>query len=247
LHFFELTTEAIGNGFFARDLAIENTAGAENHQAVALRVQSDQSLFYNCHFNGYQDTLYTHANRQFYRECTVSGTIDFIFGNAQVIFQNCLLLVRKPMDNQQNIVTAQGRNEPRSAGGTVIHNCTVSADPTLFPVRNKIQTYLGRPWREYSRTIYVQSQIDDLINPQGWLPWNGNFGLNTCFYTEIDNRGPGSDTSKRAKWKGVQTITFSDAQQFSVEHYIQGSQWLPKTGVPFIPGLLPQSESGRIH
>jgi pectinesterase len=210
-------------------------------------VQSDQSLFYNCHFNGYQDTLYTHANRQFYRECTVSGTIDFIFGNAQVIFQNCLLLVRKPMDNQQNIVTAQGRNEPRSAGGTVIHNCTVSADPTLFPVRNKIQTYLGRPWREYSRTIYIQSQLDDLINPQGWLPWNGNFGLDTCFYTEIDNHGPGSDTSKRAKWKGVKTITFSDAQQFSVEHYIQGSQWLPKTGVPFIPGLLPQSEPGRIH
>ncbi|KAJ1699323.1 hypothetical protein LUZ63_007835 [Rhynchospora breviuscula] len=241
------TFEAIGNGFFARDLAIENTAGAQNHQAVALRVQSDFSVFYNCQLNGYQDTLYTHANRQFYRECTISGTIDFIFGNAQVIFQNCLLLVRKPMDNQQNIVTAQGRGEPRSAGGIVIHNCTVSADASLKPVQSKIQTYLGRPWREYSRTFYIQSQIDDLINPVGWLPWNGDFGINTCFYAELENRGPGSDTSKRATWKGVKKITYADAQAFTVEHFIQGSQWIPKTGVTFIPGLLPQSEGSRIH
>ncbi|KAJ3683659.1 hypothetical protein LUZ60_013886 [Juncus effusus] len=241
------TFEAIGNGFFARDLAIENTAGPQNHQAVALRVQSDLSVFYNCRFDGYQDTLYTHTNRQFYRECTVTGTIDFIFGNAQVILQNCLILVRKPMDNQQNIVTAQGRKEKRSAGGIVIHNCTISADPTYFPVRNKIPTYLGRPWKEYSRTFYIQSQLDDLINPQGWLPWNGDFGLNTCFYTELDNRGPGSDKSKRATWKGVKTIDYEHAQQFTVEHFIQGSQWIPKTGVPYIPGLLPQTEAGRIH
>ncbi|KAJ4753637.1 Pectinesterase [Rhynchospora pubera] len=241
------TFEAIGNGFFARDLAIENTAGAQNHQAVALRVQSDFSVFYNCQFNGYQDTLYTHANRQFYRECTISGTIDFIFGNAQVIFQNCLLLVRKPMDNQQNIVTAQGRGEPRSAGGTVIHNCTVSADASLKPVQSKIQTYLGRPWREYSRTFYIQSQIDDVINPVGWLPWAGDFGINTCFYAELENRGAGSDTSKRATWKGVKKITYADAQAFTVEHFIQGSQWIPKTGVTYIPGLLPQSEGSRIH
>jgi len=78
------TMEAIGNGFFMKGVRVENTAGAENHQAVALRVQSDQAVFYQCTFDGYQDTLYTHAQRQFFRDCTVTGTIDFIFGNSQV-------------------------------------------------------------------------------------------------------------------------------------------------------------------
>nr|CAD1833261.1 unnamed protein product [Ananas comosus var. bracteatus] len=120
------TFTVVGNGFFGRDLGFENSAGAENHQAVALRVQSDLSVFYQCQFDGYQDTLYTHAYRQFYRDCTVTGTIDFIFGNAQVVLQNCLILVRRPLDNQQNIVTAQGRKEKRSAGGS---SCTTAPSP----------------------------------------------------------------------------------------------------------------------
>ncbi|XP_072997327.1 probable pectinesterase/pectinesterase inhibitor 21 [Typha latifolia] len=241
------TFAAIGDGFFARDIGIENTAGPENHQAVALRVQSDQSVFYHCRFDGYQDTLYAHALRQFFRECTITGTIDFIFGNAQVVIQNSQIIVRKPMDNQQNIVTAQGRKEKRAASAIIIQNCTVSADPAYYPVRNKIPTYLGRPWKEYSRTIYLQNQLDDLINPQGWLPWLGDYGLKTCFYAELDNHGPGADMSKRAKWRGVKSISYDHAQQFTVEHFIQGQLWLPHTGVPFIPGLLPLSESGRIH
>jgi hypothetical protein len=105
--------EAIGNGFFMRDIRVENTAGAENHQAVALRVQSDQAVFYQCTFDGYQDTLYTHAQRQFFRDCRVTGTIDFIFGNSQVVLQNCLIQPRKPMANQANIITAPaGRSPP---------------------------------------------------------------------------------------------------------------------------------------
>jgi len=103
------TMEAIGNGFYMRGIGVENTAGAKNHQAVALRVQSDQSVFFECRFDGYQDTLYTHTSRQYYRDCTITGTIDFIFGNAQVVFQNCLIQVRKCMDNQQNIITSLGR------------------------------------------------------------------------------------------------------------------------------------------
>ncbi|XP_020108040.1 probable pectinesterase/pectinesterase inhibitor 21 [Ananas comosus] len=241
------TFTVVGNGFFARDLGFENSAGAENHQAVALRVQSDLSVFYQCQFDGYQDTLYTHAYRQFYRDCTVTGTIDFIFGNAQVVLQNCLILVRRPLDNQQNIVTAQGRKEKRSAGGIILHNCTVTADPSFEPVKARIPTYLGRPWKEYSRTFYIQCQLDDLINPVGWLPWLGDYGLRTCFYTEVDNRGPGSDTSARATWKGVKKVSYEHAQKFTVEHFLQGHRWIPRTGVPYIPGLLPQSQPTRTH
>ncbi|OEL16687.1 Pectinesterase 1 [Dichanthelium oligosanthes] len=84
------TMEVIGKGFLMCSVGVENTAGAKNHQVVALRVQSDMSAFYQCQFDGYQDT-YTHMSRQYYFECVITGTIDFIFGNAQVVLQNCLI------------------------------------------------------------------------------------------------------------------------------------------------------------
>jgi len=242
------TMEVIGNGFLMRGVGVENTAGARNHQAVALRVQSDLSAFYECRFDGYQDTLYTHTSRQYYRDCVVTGTIDFIFGNAQVVLQNCRIQVRRCMDNQQNIVTAQGRKERRSAGGTVIHNCTVEPHPEFESSAGRLKTFLGRPWKEYSRTLYIQSEIGGFVDPQGWLPWLGDFGLNTCYYAEVENRGAGADMSRRARWRGVRNVTYQQAQQkYTVERFIQGQQWLPKLGVPFIPGLLPQNQTGRIH
>ncbi|KAG6486179.1 probable pectinesterase/pectinesterase inhibitor 21 [Zingiber officinale] len=241
------TVAVVGNGFIAKDLWIENSAGPEKHQAVALRVQSDKSVFFNVRLDGYQDTLYVHTQRQFYRDCTITGTIDFIFGDAASILQNCLILARKPLDNQKNIVTAQGRKDRRCAGAIILHDCTVSADPVYFPFRHRIPTFLGRPWKEYSRTIVMQSQLDDLISPQGWLPWLGDFGLRTCFYAEIDNRGPGSDKSQRVKWRGIKNIDLNHAHKYTVEQFIKGNAWLPQTGLPFVPGLLSPMEPGRIH
>ncbi|KAL6896668.1 hypothetical protein ACP4OV_007240 [Aristida adscensionis] len=243
------TMEAIGNGFFMKGVRVENTAGAENHQAVALRVQSDQAVFYQCTFDGYQDTLYTHAQRQFFRDCTITGTIDFIFGNSQVVIQNCIIQPRKPMPNQANIITAQGRREKRSVGGTVLHNCTIEPHADFKAEAGKtVPTYLARPWKEYSRTIYVQNDIGGFIDPKGWMEWAGTFGLETLFYAEVDNRGPGADMSKRVKWGGIKTLTYEDVQkEFTVETFIQGQQFIPKFNVPYIPGLLPQSESGRSH
>uniref|UniRef100_A0A2N9IJ67 Pectinesterase n=1 Tax=Fagus sylvatica TaxID=28930 RepID=A0A2N9IJ67_FAGSY len=96
-----------GDGFWARDITFENTAGPQKQQAVALRVGSDCAVFYRCSFKGYQDTLCVHSLRQFYRDCHIYGTIDFIFGDAPVVFQNCDIFVRRPMDHQANIITAQ--------------------------------------------------------------------------------------------------------------------------------------------
>ncbi|KAL5983685.1 hypothetical protein ACLOJK_017776 [Asimina triloba] len=231
----------IGDSFMAKDIGFENSAGAAKHQAVALRVQSEKSIFYRCQMDGYQDTLYVHTHRQFYRECTISGTIDFIFGNSAVVFQNCKMVVRKPMDNQQNIVTAQGRKDRREPTAIIIHNCSVVADPALAPVRQKIRSYLGRPWKMYSRTFYIQSEIGDLIQPDGWLPWGGDFGLATCFYAEYDNRGAGADTSKRVTWKGIKSLTPERAKKFTVSNFIAGNSWLTPAGVPFMPGLLSSS------
>ncbi|RWW47285.1 hypothetical protein BHE74_00046745 [Ensete ventricosum] len=228
----------VGDGFLMRDITIENAAGPGKHQAVALRVGADLSAFYKCSFVGYQDTLYVHSLRQFYRECDVYGTIDFIFGNAAVVLQNCNLYARKPLSNQQNIFTAQGREDPNQNTGISIHKCKVAAAADLIPVQSNFSTYLGRPWKEFSRTVFMQSYLDSLINPAGWLEWNGDFALNTLYYGEYMNRGPGSNTTGRVKWPGYRVInSTAEATNFTVTSFIQGDQWLGSTSVPFTSGL----------
>lgn len=236
------TVGVSGDYFIAKNIGIENTAGAEKHQAVALKVQSDFSVFYNCSFAGYQDTLYAHTKRQFYRDCTISGTIDFIFGDSAAVFQNCTFVVRKPMDNQQCIVTAQGRKERRQPSAIILLNSKVVADPAFYPVRFQRKAYLGRPWKEFSRTIIMKTHLDDLIQPEGWSPWLGNFGINTCFYTEFQNVGPGSNTTQRVKWRGVKTITAQHALDFTPGRFLGGDTWIKATGVPYHPAFLNETE-----
>lgn len=229
---------AVGDFFMARDIGFENSAGAEKHQAVALRVGADMSIFYNCQMDGYQDTLYTHTYRQFYRDCVISGTIDFIFGNGAVVLQNCTFVVRKPLENQQCIVTAQGRIDPRQPTGLVLQNCSFVADPDYHPLRFKLKSYLGRPWKEYSRTIIMESFIDDLIQKEGWLPWNGDFALDTLFYTEYNNRGPSSSKENRVQWKGVKELPLNRIERFTAARFIQGDSWIKPTGLPYNPGFI---------
>ncbi|KAL9258552.1 Pectinesterase 2-like protein [Drosera capensis] len=231
------TFAVTGGGFIAQGITFRNTAGPANHQAVAMRSGSDLSVFYQCGFEGYQDTLYTYAQRQFYKDCNIYGTVDFIFGNAAVVFQGCNMYVRKPLASQQNTVTAQGRTDPNQNTGTVIQDCTITAASDLKPVVSSFNTYLGRPWQEYSRTVVMETYLDSLINAAGWLAWDGTFALSTLYYAEYANTGPGSSTSGRVKWAGYRVITSSTAAQFSVANFIAGSSWLPATNVPFTAGL----------
>ncbi|KAL9359811.1 hypothetical protein Peur_047934 [Populus x canadensis] len=231
------TFAVVGDNFIARDMTFRNTAGAKNHQAVALRSGSDFSVFYKCSFEGYQDTLYVHSQRQFYRECDIYGTVDFIFGNAAVVFQNCNIYARSP-PNKTITITAQGRTDPNQNTGISIHNCRVTAASDLKPVQGSVKTYLGRPWKQYSRTVFMKTFLDSLINPAGWSPWSGNFALDTLYYGEYMNTGPGSSTANRVNWKGYRVITSSAvASQFTVGSFISGNNWLPATNVPFTAGL----------
>ncbi|KAK6117875.1 hypothetical protein DH2020_048375 [Rehmannia glutinosa] len=134
-----------GIGFIARGITFRNTAGPQRGQAVALRSASDLSVFYACGFEGYQDTLFVHAQRQFYKSCYIYGTIDFIFGNAAVVFQNCIIYVRKPLVGQANVITAQGRGDPFQNTGISIHNCRIMPAPDLRPVVGSFKTLLGPP------------------------------------------------------------------------------------------------------
>ncbi|XP_030471059.2 pectinesterase 2-like [Syzygium oleosum] len=231
------TVAVVGDGFIAQDITFRNTAGAANHQAVALRSGSDLSVFYRCGFEGYQDTLYVHSERQFYRECDIYGTVDFIFGNAAVVFQNCNIYARNP-PNKVNTVTAQGRTDPNQNTGISIHNCKVTAASDLKSVQSSVKTYLGRPWQEYSRTIFMMTYLDSLINSAGWMEWDGDFALDTLYYGEYMNTGPGSSTANRVTWVGYHVITSAtEASKFTVGSFIAGGSWLPSTGVPYTTGL----------
>ncbi|CAH1412141.1 unnamed protein product [Lactuca virosa] len=195
--FSSATFAIVGDGFIGRGITIRNTAGPQNHQAVALRSASDLSVFYQCSFEGYQDTLYVLSNRQFYKE-------------------------------------SQGRTDPNQNTGISIHDSRVAAASSLSGVK----TYLGRPWKEYSRTVYLKTYLDSIVNPAGWYPWSGNFALNTLYYGEYMNTGPGSSTANRVKWKGYHVITSAtEASKFDVQNFISGGSWLPPTGVPFTSGL----------
>ncbi|GFQ04102.1 probable pectinesterase/pectinesterase inhibitor 58, partial [Phtheirospermum japonicum] len=236
---FQSATLAVNaEDFFARDIGIENTAGPEGHQAVALRVSGDRAVFFNVHINGYQDTLYTHTYRQFYRDCVISGTIDFIFGDALAIFQNCQFVVRRPMDNQACMVTAQGRIDPRSQGAIIIQNGSIVAEPAFFQAPKPIIAYLGRPWKELSRTIIMKSNIDGFISPDGWSPWMGNFALDTLFYAEYQNRGPGSNEAHRVKWKGIKHISPKVADSWTPGKAFGGDFWISSSGIPYVPTMM---------
>ncbi|XP_047314152.1 pectinesterase-like [Impatiens glandulifera] len=237
--FHTATVVILGDHFIGKDIGFDNYAGPEKHQAVALRVGSDMSIFYNCQIDGYQDTLYAHTYRQYYRNCVISGTIDFIFGDSAALFQNCTMLVRRPLDNQANIITAHGRKEPRQPTGLVLQNCNLVADPAYYPDRFTIKTYMARPWKEFSRTIIMESFIDDLISPDGFMPWEGEFGLDTCYYTEYNNRGPGSIKFNRTTWRGIKEVSKSLIKEhFTANKFLDAKSWLSKTGVPYYPGLI---------
>ncbi|XVE52286.1 hypothetical protein DITRI_Ditri02bG0110400 [Diplodiscus trichospermus] len=224
------TFAVFGKGFVARDMGFVNTAGPQKHQAVALMSSADQSVFYRCRFDAFQDTLYAHSNRQFYRECNITGTIDFIFGNSAVVFQNCNILPRQPMPNQQNTVTAQGKVDPNQNTGITIQNCTILPYGKLS---NSVRTYLGRPWKDYSTTIFMQTNMGSLIQPAGWLPWSGTTAPKTIFYAEYKNIGPGSSTKDRVKWKGLRNITDKEAKKFTVKELLQGEKWISEAGVSY--------------
>ncbi|KAK5837722.1 pectinesterase-like [Gossypium arboreum] len=235
------TFSAIGNGFIAKSMGFQNTAGPKKHQAVALRVQSDKSVFFNCRMDAYQDTLYNQANRQFFRNCVISGTIDFIFGDSPTFIQNSLLIVKRPMDNQFNTITAQGKDFIDENTGTVIQNCRIVPEQKLFNERFKFATYLGRPWKKFSTTVIMESTLGDFIKPEGWVQFEGPDKVNfeeTLYYAEYNNRGPGANLNARVNWKGYHKIDRASAMKFTIQSFLLSKEdWLPSTGIPFTTTL----------
>ncbi|KAF2284385.1 hypothetical protein GH714_021337 [Hevea brasiliensis] len=187
------TVAVLGDGFMASGITFQNAAGPPTHQAVAFRSDSDLSYIENCEFLGNQDTLYAHSLRQFYKSCRIQGNVDFIFGNSAAVFQDCQILVSprqvKPEKGENNAVTAHGRIDPAQPTGFVFQNCSINGTPeymALYNSKPKVhKNYLGRPWKEYSRVVYINCNFEALITAQGWLPWSGDFALKTLYMENI--------------------------------------------------------------
>lgn len=223
-----------GDGFVGRLFTCRNTAGASGHQAVATRVTADKVAFHRVKFDGFQDTLYCHALRQFYRDCVVIGTVDFIFGNANAVFQNCQIIARKTtLRGQQNTYTAQGRVNKYQNTGLAFQDCNFDGTADLKRNVQYYPTYLGRPWKAYSVCVLLRPTIQAHLDPAGWLPWNTtNFGLYTSFFAEYKGKGPGSNRRSRVKWSH-EIKNPRVANRYQAASFINGKSWITNIGMPY--------------
>ncbi|XP_066310401.1 probable pectinesterase/pectinesterase inhibitor 51 [Miscanthus floridulus] len=230
------TVGVLADGFMARDLTIANTAGPDAHQAVAFRSTGDRTVLDAVELLGHQDTLYAHAMRQFYTRCRVAGTVDFVFGNSAAVLHDTALVVLprqlRPEKGENDAVTAQGRTDPAQPTGIVLSRCAVNgSDEYLALYRENPRVhhvYLGRPWKEYSRTVYLRCTLAEIVQPQGWMPWSGDFALKTLYYGEYDSAGPGGGgaASRRVAWSSQ--VPKDHVDTYSVANFMQGHEWIPK-------------------
>lgn len=197
-----------GDEFLAENLTIENTAGAVG-QAVAVAVEADRAVFENCRMIGNQDTLYADGanTRQHYKNCYIEGTTDFIFGGATVLFEECTI-----HSKADSYITAASTPEGRSYG-FVFLKCKLTAADGVGNV------YLGRPWRSYARTVFVQCEMGGHIRPEGWHNWNLREKEKTAVYAEGGNTGPGADTSKRVLWARI--LSDDGVQRYCAEEVLK--------------------------
>lgn len=197
-----------GDGFSAENITFENSSGPVG-QAVAVRVDGDRVMFRNCRFLGSQDTLYPHGekSRQYYKDCYIEGTVDFIFGWSMAVFEDCTIFCKKG----GGYITAAS-TLPTSPHGFVFINCKIKGDAP------DNSFYLGRPWRPDAKTVFINCFLDKHIRPEGWHNWNKPEAEKTTYYGEYGSTGPGANDAKRVKWSHI--LTKEEAEQFSKEEVL---------------------------
>jgi pectinesterase len=201
-----------GNDFSAENLTIQNTAGRVG-QAVALHAEGDRCVIKNCRLLGNQDTLYVgiDSSRQYYKDCFIEGTTDFIFGPATVVFQHCTI---KSLLN--SYITAASTTA-RQAFGLVFFDCSLVADTGATKV------LLGRPWRPHARTVFINTEMGEHIAAAGWDNWRNPENEKTAYYAEYKSKGPGANPSGRVKWS--HQLTKKEAKQYTLKNIF--GDWSP--------------------
>ena len=209
------TVRVDGNGITFRNITIENNA-ARLGQAVALHTQGDRLAFVNCRILGNQDTVYTGGinTRLYFKDCHIEGTTDFIFGPSTAWFENCTILSRT-----DSYITAASTPQDVEYG-YVFNRCKIVAAEGVSKV------YLGRPWRPYAHTLFMNCQLGKHILPVGWHNWSNTQNEKTARYCEYDNHGEGAATKERAAW--TRQLTKKEAAKVTLENvFRQNGGWIP--------------------
>ncbi|MCF3109692.1 pectinesterase family protein [Niabella sp. CC-SYL272] len=202
-----------GDDFTAENITFENSAGPVG-QAVAVRVASDRVQFINCKFRGFQDTLYTYgygaASRQYYKNCDIEGTVDFIFGSSTAVFDECRIYGKNG-----GYFTAASTPDT-SAYGYIFMKCRIAGDapPASF--------YLGRPWRPYAKTVFIDCDMSGVVKPEGWHNWDKATNERTAFYGEYRSTGKGAGGKARVNWS--HRLTAKQAAAYTLKRIFNGWQ-----------------------
>lgn len=199
-------------------------------QGVALHVEADKAIFRNCKFLGNQDTIYAsgESSRQLFEQCFIEGTTDFIFGPATAVFSRCTIRCKA-----NSYITAASTPAWKKYG-FVFLDCKVLADS------NVSKLFLGRPWRAYSNTVFIRTELPSVVHPAGWENWSNPENEKTAYYAEQGNYGPGANTAGRAVW--TKQLTTQQAARYTLEEIFSSgyaakeeqSAWYKRASVPFV-------------
>ncbi len=199
--------------FYAENITFKNSSGPVG-QAVACFVSGDRAFFKNCRFLGYQDTLYTYGanSRQYYEDCYIEGTVDFIFGWSTVLFNRCHI---NSIGN--GYVTAPSTDAGKEYG-YVFYDCKLTANDGVDKV------YLSRPWRPNAQAVFINTEMGGHIVPEGWHNWNKKDAEKTVVYAEYGSTGEGANTSKRAKF----SHQLKNLKRYQITDILKGNDnWNP--------------------
>lgn len=210
--------KVLADHFTARNIHFRNDAGFTAGQAVAVESDGDYARFINCRLTGFQDVLLIDGKkgRQYFRDCYIEGTTDFIFGGATAWFENCHIHSKK----DSHITAASTPKEQEY--GYVFNHCRLTGDTSLH------QVTLGRPWRPYAKVVYLNSYLGAHIKVEGWSVWNNNDNHKTTFYAEYKSKGPGANRINRLAW--THQLTKKEARQYKINRVLNG--WNPESDKP---------------
>lgn len=201
------------NDFTAKNITFQNDAGFSAGQAVAVEADGDKNAFFNCRFLGNQDVLFTNNenSRQYYKDCYIEGTTDFIFGSSTVWFERCHIHSKK----NSHVTAASTPKE--NEFGYVFNDCVLTGDSSLHSVS------LGRPWRPFAAVVYMHCYIGQQVKPEGWSNWNNTDNYLTTRFAEYKNYGPSSNASARVNWS--RQLSDEEAKKYTLKNVLKG--WKP--------------------